>query len=143
MGKYCSNCGSELNEMQDICLKCGVLLKKDEAIVTKKKNHNGYIKTSSIIMIIIGACMILGANENSYMYDNTIVVFILPGILAIISGILALNSKKNNKFLLYSGVLYIIGAIVNCVGIVDISLYMILAVIFGIFNIIYSKGDNN
>lgn len=142
MGKYCSNCGSELNETQDICLKCGVLLKKDIS-VPKKKKHSSYIKTSSIIMIIIGACMILGANANSYMYDNIVVVFILPGILAVISGILALNSKKNRKYLLYSGAFYIIGAVVNFIGIIDISFYMILAVIFGIFNIIYSKDANN
>ena len=29
MAKYCQNCGAELNEQQDICLKCGVRIKKD------------------------------------------------------------------------------------------------------------------
>ena len=24
MAKYCTNCGTELNDVQDICLKCGV-----------------------------------------------------------------------------------------------------------------------
>ena len=28
MGKYCSNCGKELNEIQDVCLNCGVIVKK-------------------------------------------------------------------------------------------------------------------
>lgn len=28
MAKYCTNCGSELNEQQDICLKCGVRVNK-------------------------------------------------------------------------------------------------------------------
>ena len=27
MAKFCSNCGAELNEEQDICLKCGVRVK--------------------------------------------------------------------------------------------------------------------
>lgn len=29
MAKYCKNCGAELNEQQDICLKCGVRIRKD------------------------------------------------------------------------------------------------------------------
>jgi len=29
MAKFCSNCGTELNEMQDICLKCGVRINKE------------------------------------------------------------------------------------------------------------------
>lgn len=28
MAKFCTNCGAELNDEQDICLKCGVRLKK-------------------------------------------------------------------------------------------------------------------
>ena len=27
MAKYCSNCGAELNDEQDVCLKCGVRVK--------------------------------------------------------------------------------------------------------------------
>lgn len=26
--KYCTNCGEQLNEKQDICLSCGVLIKR-------------------------------------------------------------------------------------------------------------------
>lgn len=28
MAKYCTNCGTELNDVQDICLKCGVRVNK-------------------------------------------------------------------------------------------------------------------
>ena len=28
MAKYCTNCGAELNENQDVCLKCGVKINK-------------------------------------------------------------------------------------------------------------------
>lgn len=31
MAKFCQNCGSELNEHQDICLKCGVKVKKENS----------------------------------------------------------------------------------------------------------------
>ncbi len=31
MAKFCSNCGAELNENQDVCLKCGVKIKKQNA----------------------------------------------------------------------------------------------------------------
>ena len=29
---YCSNCGKKVNENQDVCLNCGVNLKKDKKI---------------------------------------------------------------------------------------------------------------
>lgn len=29
MAKFCSNCGAEVNENQDICLKCGVRINKE------------------------------------------------------------------------------------------------------------------
>lgn len=31
MAKFCQNCGTELNEAQDICLNCGVQVKKVNA----------------------------------------------------------------------------------------------------------------
>ena len=31
---YCSNCGKKVNENQDVCLNCGVNLKKDKKIQT-------------------------------------------------------------------------------------------------------------
>ena len=32
MAKFCSNCGGELNENQDICLKCGVRVNKTNPV---------------------------------------------------------------------------------------------------------------
>ena len=34
MAKYCTNCGAELNDTQDICLKCGVRVRKDTGVNT-------------------------------------------------------------------------------------------------------------
>lgn len=39
MAKYCGNCGKELNEKQDVCLKCGVLVRKN-VLEEKEKNSN-------------------------------------------------------------------------------------------------------
>ena len=36
MAKFCANCGNELNEDQDICLKCGTQVKKSTAKVEKE-----------------------------------------------------------------------------------------------------------
>lgn len=35
MAKFCSNCGAELNEVQEICLNCGVRVKNSNGV-----NHN-------------------------------------------------------------------------------------------------------
>lgn len=32
MAKFCQNCGAQLNEEQDVCLKCGVRIIKDKNI---------------------------------------------------------------------------------------------------------------
>ena len=60
MGKFCSNCGKELNENKDICLGCGVMVNKPnpETLPTvQRPKHSGYYKVSSIIMIILGALL--------------------------------------------------------------------------------------
>ena len=139
MGKFCSNCGKELGEEQVVCLGCGVLVKKEEdkKQVIENKKHSGYITSTGIIMIVVGALLII-ADGSEYYYD-TFFAFVLPGLFSIASGIITLNAKKNKSLLLTSGILLFVGALFNVVSIEDISIFAILAVIFGIFNIIYSK----
>lgn len=143
MAKFCQNCGAEIKEEQDICLGCGVFLNKENAPVKKgeKTKHSGYITSTSIIMIILGVCMVLGSNNDLYEYP--ILVFSIPGLLGIVSGIISLNAKKNIKLLLISGILLLVGAIINFIGIIDVSIFMILAIIFGILNIVYSREKND
>lgn len=31
MAKFCSNCGAELNDNQDVCIKCGVSIQKPQS----------------------------------------------------------------------------------------------------------------
>lgn len=138
MSKYCQNCGKELNENQDICLGCGVFINKTVPVKKKDKgSHSGYKTTTGIIMIVLGACMIIGASDE--FYDYPLIVFSIPGLLGLASGILSLVSKKRPNLLFVSGILLFVGALVNFLGIIDVSIFMILAIIFGIFNIIYSK----
>ena len=53
MAKFCSNCGSELNENQDICLKCGVKVNKSNSNVNT--NPNGKSKMAAgLLGIFLG-----------------------------------------------------------------------------------------
>ena len=55
MAKYCQNCGAELNEQQDICLKCGVRIKKENPVNTNpdaKSKYNPIWTISSVKKIL-------------------------------------------------------------------------------------------
>mgnify|MGYP001333754625 CR=1 FL=1 len=46
MAKYCANCGKELTDEQDICLNCGVRVKKSTTSSDPNANLNlllGYL----------------------------------------------------------------------------------------------------
>lgn len=138
MGKFCTNCGKEIKEDQDICLGCGKIIKKEPTPV--KKDHKTYIITTCIIMLVISASLLIsGLSESTLEYGNRIIVFTIPGVLGIIGGVLSLLGNKNKMLLLISGLVYFTGALINFVAIIDISIFAILSIIFGIFNIIYSK----
>lgn len=54
MAKFCSNCGAELNENQDICLKCGVRIKKENSN-TANNNPNAKSKMAAgLLGIFLG-----------------------------------------------------------------------------------------
>lgn len=138
MGKFCSNCGHELTEGQDVCLGCGKVVSSNIKM-KNKGNHNVYITATGIIMIVLGICLIAATGEAEY--GSPILVFTIPGLMGLISGIITLNSKKNHKLLFTSGILLFVGAAINFIGILDISLFAILAIVFGIFNIKFSKTN--
>ena len=53
MAKFCSNCGAELNEEQEICLKCGVRVKNSN---TKNTDPNAKSKMAAgLLGIFLGA----------------------------------------------------------------------------------------
>ena len=42
MTKFCSNCGKELNEGAEFCLKCGKFIKKEEVSSNQQIDGNGF-----------------------------------------------------------------------------------------------------
>lgn len=100
---YCFNCGKKVNEVQDVCLNCGVNLKKDKKI----DNVNGKSKiTAGILGIFLGCFGVhnfyLGYNGKAIaqLLITLLSLFLLSWVSAIwglIEGILILtgNIKKD------------------------------------------------
>lgn len=53
MARFCSNCGEELNEMQDICLKCGVRVNKTNNNVNNDPNAKSKV-AAGLLGIFLG-----------------------------------------------------------------------------------------
>lgn len=87
MAKFCQNCGTELNETQDICLKCGVSVRRN---TTADVNSNAKSKLAGgLLGIFLGA---LGVHNFYLGYTGKAVgqllISILScGILSVVSGI--------------------------------------------------------
>ena len=87
MAKFCSNCGKELQENQDVCLNCGVSIKKNN-----QSNNNPNAKSkiaAGLLGIFLGA---FGVHNFYLGYTGKAVAQLLITILscstlAIISGI--------------------------------------------------------
>lgn len=71
MTKFCSNCGKKLEENADICLNCGVLLKKNSKPNKQKKEKKKGLPIWAIVLIIIGCIVLL-----------PIIVIVMVGIFA-------------------------------------------------------------
>ena len=100
---YCFNCGKKVNEVQDVCLNCGVNLRKNKKI----DNVNGKSKiTAGILGIFLGCYGVhyfyLGYNGKAIaqLLITLLSLFLLSWVSAIwglIEGILILtgNIKKD------------------------------------------------
>ena len=86
MAKYCANCGTELNDVQDICLKCGVRVIKENPA---NGDPNAKSKlTAGLLGIFLGT---FGVHNFYLGYTGKAVAQLLLtilscGILAFISG---------------------------------------------------------
>lgn len=49
MAKFCTNCGAELTDEQDICVKCGKMVKKSNS---SNENKNTMAVTGFVIAIV-------------------------------------------------------------------------------------------
>ena len=100
---YCFNCGKKVNEVQDVCLNCGVNLRKNKKI----DNVNGKSKiTAGILGIFLGCYGVhnfyIGYNGKAIaqLLITLLSLFLLSWVSAIwglIEGILILtgNIKKD------------------------------------------------
>ena len=75
--KYCSNCGKKVNENQDVCLNCGVALKKQ----SKNLNPNGKSKIAAGILGIFLGCF--GVHNFYLGYTGKAVAQLLITILSL------------------------------------------------------------
>ena len=87
MAKYCSNCGAELNDTQDICLKCGVRVRKDNG-VNSDPNAKSKI-AAGLLGIFLGS---IGVHNFYLGYTGKAVAQLLItilscGVLSVVSGI--------------------------------------------------------
>lgn len=56
MAKFCQNCGSELNENQEVCLKCGIRIKKEGNTNSANNDPNAKSKMAAgLLGIFLGA----------------------------------------------------------------------------------------
>lgn len=165
MSKFCGNCGRQMSDEQRFCPDCGTesvfnvnmnantnmdsfgqtynnntnmySYQNTTTNNSVQGNRNTYKMVVGILMIILCACLVI-AGVQSYE-DNALLTFTIPGVLGTVSSILMFCSKNNHSLLKPAGIIFIVSAGVNFLGIYDISIYAILAVIFGILNIVYCK----
>ena len=50
---YCSNCGNKVDENAYVCVNCGVILKKREAIKKNKKQNSNVLGVFSLIFSVV------------------------------------------------------------------------------------------
>ena len=77
MAKYCANCGTELNDVQDICLKCGVRVNKTTT------NNNTEAKSKIVAGILALFLGYLGVHNFYLGYTGKAVTQLLLYILGI------------------------------------------------------------
>lgn len=88
MAKFCSNCGSEIQEGQQVCLKCGKLIGSSNAQGNRPTEGKSKI-AAGLLGIFLGA---LGVHNFYLGYTGKAVAQLLItilscGILSVVSGI--------------------------------------------------------
>lgn len=107
---YCSNCGNKVDEKAVVCVKCGVLINnKINVIKNENKQNNGRGIASTILGIIAvyisltafrvmpDVDSIISSYNEEEVFFFAIGIVLLQTIFAIISLLLALFERKNNK----------------------------------------------
>ena len=80
MAKYCSNCGSELKEGADICLKCGKIVNNQNNNQNVYKDPNAKSKiVAGILGILLGS---LGVHNFYLGYTSKAIAQLLISVLS-------------------------------------------------------------
>lgn len=79
MAKFCTNCGAELNEEQDICLKCGVKVSNKQSN-TINRDPNAKSKVAAGLLGIFLGCF--GVHNFYLGYTGKAVAQLLITILS-------------------------------------------------------------
>ena len=80
MAKYCSNCGSELKEGADICLKCGKIINNTNNYQNAYKDPNAKSKiVAGILGILLGS---LGIHNFYLGYTSKAIAQLLISVLS-------------------------------------------------------------
>lgn len=108
--KFCPNCGKELNDGADICLKCGHM-------INNQNNTNTTSKTN--VIGIVGFVVSIIAFFTSFFFVG--IIFAIASLILSIIGITSSKKLNNGKGL------SIAGLIISIISIV-ISILMIIAV---------------
>lgn len=157
---YCSNCGTKV--VGNYCTNCGAKIASgDNNYVPNnnvtytinqsqnKNNYDAYRISVGIIMIIISGLVLLGGMDSgtvihtSYFTIDVNAALVMPGLIAIIGGILSVVSIKSNPLLVISAAFYYIAAVINAFAIRDISILFILCGVFGSLNIAFFLKTNH
>lgn len=148
MGRFCSNCGSKLNENQYVCLKCGV--KVDTRLKSNKKNaYTFYIFISSIILFFISCfcfmCSInyMSSTVNVEIIDMLSTFLLIPSVISIIASILNICALNKESILCIGNILHIIAGLISCFSMYMVSIYGILLTLYGAINIYYIWWKSN
>ena len=144
MNNFCEKCGTPLQQGYNVCPNCGAPLQQvvaqpvQNTVAPQPKNKNGYFISTGVIMIVLAILLFAGASGNQNLGVDLNLVFRIPAVFALIGGILSLCGLKNKILLIVAGCMYFVGAIFNIIGIKDISLFTIAAIIFGVLNIVFA-----
>ena len=82
MDKFCQNCGHALQEGQDVCLNCGLVVNKSNTTNNNTKTTNG-LAIAGFTLSIIG------------LFLSIFIVGIFPCIIGLVLSIIGLIKSKN------------------------------------------------